>query len=155
MENYKINHELNQYDYAEGIEFKGLMPEVMNAEGVKTIGASEKSVKEFGFDANGNDSLEVIDIEDFFKDEHEPQPEPFTPSTYYFISYSDSEGTDEYGRGSVETTDDKTYQNYTKVKVKENTTDQTWVGTFCYIASNAEPNKGTTYQLYKEAENGL
>ena len=24
MENYKINHELNQYDYAEGIEFKGL-----------------------------------------------------------------------------------------------------------------------------------
>ena len=74
---------------------------------------------------------------------------------YYFISYSDSEGTDEYGRGSVETTDDKTYQNYTKVKVKENTTDQTWVGTFCYIASNAEPNKGTTYQLYKEAENGL
>ena len=39
MENYKINHELNQYDYSEGIEFKGLLPELMEAEGVKTIGA--------------------------------------------------------------------------------------------------------------------
>ena len=48
MKNYQINHELNQYDYSEGIEFKGLLPELMEAEGVKTIGATEetKSIKQ-------------------------------------------------------------------------------------------------------------
>jgi hypothetical protein len=68
MENYKINHELNQYDYSEGIEFKGLMPEVMEIEGVETIGASENSVKHFGFDAKGSDSLEVVDIDAIMED---------------------------------------------------------------------------------------
>lgn len=63
MENYKINHELNQYDYSEGIEFQGLMPELMNVEGIETIGGSEKSVKNFGFNAKGSDALEVVDIE--------------------------------------------------------------------------------------------
>lgn len=58
-----INHELNQYDYIEGIEFNGLMTETMNIEGIETIGGSETSVKHFGYDAKGNDALEVIDID--------------------------------------------------------------------------------------------
>lgn len=68
MENYKINHELDQYNYAEGIEFNGLMPEVMNTDGVETIGASEENVKHFGFNAKGSDALEVIDIEAFYEE---------------------------------------------------------------------------------------
>lgn len=68
MKNYQINHELNQYDYSEGIEFNGLMPEVMEIEGVKTIGESDKSVKSFGFDAKGSDSLKVVDVEGFFEE---------------------------------------------------------------------------------------
>ena len=63
MENYPINHELNQYDYSEGIEFEGLMPKVMDAEGIDTTGTSDKNVKFFGFDAKGSDSLEVVDID--------------------------------------------------------------------------------------------
>ena len=68
MENYKINHELNQYDYSEGIEFQGIMPEVMEVEGIETTGASEISVKHFGFDAKGSDSLEVVDIDAIMED---------------------------------------------------------------------------------------
>lgn len=65
----EINHELNQYDYSEGIEFTGLMPKVMEADGVETVGASEKSVKHLGFEAKGMDALEVIDIEAFYGSE--------------------------------------------------------------------------------------
>lgn len=155
MKNYKINHELNQYDYSEGIEFDGLIPEMMNTDGIETIGANEKSVKYFGFDAKGSDSLEVIDIEKFFENNPQPKPEPFTPVTYYFVSYGDSEGTTEYGKGSVETTDDTTYQGYTKIKIKENPSYPEWEGTFCYIVSTATPNNGTIYQLSKENENKL
>jgi len=64
MENYKINHELNQYDYAEGIEFKGLMPALMEVEGVKTIGANP----------NASDYLEVIDINAIMEDSDEEEP---------------------------------------------------------------------------------
>ena len=66
-----INHELQNYDYAEGIEFNGLMPEVMKAEGIKTVGHSDKSVKRFGINALGNDQLEVVNVQAFFKDESE------------------------------------------------------------------------------------
>ena len=69
MENYKTNHELNQYDYAEGIEFIGLIPQVMEAEGIETTGTSDTNVKFFGFEAKGSDSLEVIDIEALQEDE--------------------------------------------------------------------------------------
>lgn len=71
MENYKINHELNQYDYSEGIEFKGLLPELMDAEGLKTIGATDetKSIKHFGFEAKGSDALEVVDVEGLYDEE--------------------------------------------------------------------------------------
>jgi hypothetical protein len=44
------------------------MPEVMEIEGVETIGASENSVKHFGFDAKGSDSLEVVDIDAIMED---------------------------------------------------------------------------------------
>lgn len=61
METYKINHELNQYDYVEGIEFNGLMPETMKL--TDTTGKSDENVKFFGANAKGSDSLEVIDID--------------------------------------------------------------------------------------------
>ena len=57
--------EMNNYNYIEGIEFHGLIPEIMNAEGIKTIGAVEKSVKFFGFEALGSDPLEIIDVSYF------------------------------------------------------------------------------------------
>lgn len=69
MGTYTINHELNQYDYAEGIEFNGLMPKLMEADGVDTTGTSDTNVKFFGFDAKGSDALEVIDIEALQEDE--------------------------------------------------------------------------------------
>ena len=57
-----LNNEMNQYNYSEGIEFIGLMPKAMETIGL-TTGSSEKSVEFFGANANGSDSLEVIDIE--------------------------------------------------------------------------------------------
>ena len=63
-----INHELNQYDYVEGIEFKGLVPKMMDAKGVKTTG-SGNSVSFFGVEAKGSDALEVVDFQGFFDDE--------------------------------------------------------------------------------------
>lgn len=63
MDSYKINHDLNQYDQVEGIEFTGLVPQLMEADGIETIGGSETSVKHMGFEARGNDQLEVVDIE--------------------------------------------------------------------------------------------
>ena len=60
MDNYKLNHELNQYDHIEGIEFDGLMPKFMEKIGM-TTGTSDKSVKMFEFHPAGGNSLEVID----------------------------------------------------------------------------------------------
>lgn len=68
MDSYKINHDLNQYDQVEGIEFNGLMPQLMESDGIETIGASENSVKHMGFEAKGNDQLEVIDIEALYEE---------------------------------------------------------------------------------------
>lgn len=73
METYKINHELNEHNYIEEATFIGLMPEVMNATGVKTIGGSSKSSKNFGI--YGSDPLEVIDIEAFYDSEEEGEKE--------------------------------------------------------------------------------
>ena len=63
MANKDNNHELNQYDVCEGIEFTGLMPKVMEVIEA-TIGENEKSVKWFGFEAKGNDAMEVVDIDE-------------------------------------------------------------------------------------------
>ena len=73
METYKINHELNQYDYVEGIEFNGLMPKLMEADGVDTTGTSDTNVKFFGFNAKGSDSLEVVDIDALNEKESESE----------------------------------------------------------------------------------
>ena len=60
MDNYQINHELNQYDQVEGIEFTGLMPKFMEKLGM-TIGTSDKSDKMFEFHPAGGNSLETVD----------------------------------------------------------------------------------------------
>lgn len=150
MENYKINHELNQYDYSEGIEFQGLMPEVMEVEGIETTGASEISVKHFGFDAKGSDSLEVVDIDAIMnKDDDGGDESGFTPTVYGFISYGDSAGTIEYATGKAETTEDKTtigQDEYTKIKVTENTVPG-FVDNYYYVISTAQIGD-TLYQLY-------
>lgn len=65
-----INHELQNYDYTEGIEFVGLMPAVMESCG-KTVGGSDNSVRMFGVNALGNDQLETIDVQSFYSDEVE------------------------------------------------------------------------------------
>lgn len=69
MGTYKKNHELNQYDYVEGIQFNGLMPEAMKL--TDTTGKSDKNVKFFGANAKGSDSLEVIDIDAIMKNDSE------------------------------------------------------------------------------------
>ena len=61
-------HKLNEYDYIEQADFDGLIPEVMNVDGVETTGVSEQTVKYFGVEAKGMDSLEVIDVEAFYED---------------------------------------------------------------------------------------
>lgn len=58
-ETYRINHEMQDYDRVEGIEFKGLVPELMEIEGINTVGASENNVNFFGVNAKGSDQLEV------------------------------------------------------------------------------------------------
>lgn len=66
----EINHEMNRYDFTEGIEFNGLMPATMEILGEdKLIGGSDKSVKFMGFEAKGNDQLQVIDIEAMYESE--------------------------------------------------------------------------------------
>lgn len=81
MDNYKIDHELNQYDHVEETEFTSLMTKFMGAIGM-TTGKSEKSVKWFGFDAKGNDAMEVVDEYEIIENgegggpEPEPTPEP-------------------------------------------------------------------------------
>ena len=60
MDNYEINHELNEYNRIEGIEFDGLMPVFMEKIGM-TIGMSDKSDKLFEFHPAGGNSLETID----------------------------------------------------------------------------------------------
>ena len=65
-----VNYELNQYDFIEGADFDGLMPKVMEALGM-TIGTSDKSVKWFGADGKGMDSLEVIDEEEIMNSSDE------------------------------------------------------------------------------------
>ena len=58
------NHELMNYDYVEGVDFIGLMPEA--AEKIGTVGASDVVVEAHGHMANGMDALEVVNIEAAF-----------------------------------------------------------------------------------------
>ena len=54
---------MNNYDYNEGIEFNGLIPKVMEADGIETIGASDFNAKLFENGHLGCGSLEVIDFQ--------------------------------------------------------------------------------------------
>lgn len=56
-ENYTINHEMQNYDYAEGIEFKGLVPQLMEIEGIKTVGKGQLEVPSFVF-CSDNEEIE-------------------------------------------------------------------------------------------------
>lgn len=53
---------MNNYEYNEGIEFNGLMPKVMEADGIETIGASDFNAKLFENGHLGGGSLEVVDF---------------------------------------------------------------------------------------------
>jgi hypothetical protein len=61
-----INHQMNDYGYNEGIVFYGIVPKVMEATSIKTIGENELEVIDFQETAWGN----AVDPE--------PEPEPDT-----------------------------------------------------------------------------
>lgn len=58
------NHELMDYGFIESSAFEGFMPIIAGKIG--TVGASTKSVKMHGVEANGFDALEVIDLQAAF-----------------------------------------------------------------------------------------
>ena len=57
------NNQMNNYEYNEGIEFNGLIPKVMEADGVETIGESDFNARLFENGHLGCDPLEVIDFQ--------------------------------------------------------------------------------------------
>lgn len=157
MKNYKTNHELNKYNYSEGIEFIGLIPSVMNAQGVNTIGGSEKSVKQFGFDGTGSDALEVIDVQGFMENDN----------LYYpFSSYTEESASAKTGTGEMDI-EGAEFSGKTQVRIKSFTpTDPSDTplesGDIYYIDSNAIPHSSSesgrksspnAYQLYEKNDN--
>ena len=76
------------------------------------------------------------------------QEETFTPTTYSFISYADSEGETKWAEGTVETTG-VTENGFTEVQVKTNTKEE-FIGQKFYITSDAKTD-GTIYPLYSDA----
>ena len=80
---------------------------------------------------------------------HLPNAE-VNPEIYNFTSYSDGEGTTEWGAGTVESTG-VTSNGFTQVKVLTNSTDQSFVGQKFYISSDAEADGTTLYPLYTDA----
>lgn len=65
----KYNHELLEYNFKESSSFEGLIPSIMDEIG--GIGHSDVVVKMHGCDANGADSLEVINVEKYLDSESE------------------------------------------------------------------------------------
>ena len=92
--------------------------------------------------------------------EPDPEPEPTEPIIYTFESFGDSEGTIEYGTGTVETTN-TVIDNYTEVIVLSNSydenlpEDQKFVNKLFYVVSNASPDNETLYQLYVNTDGNL
>ena len=72
----------------------------------------------------------------------------FTPVTYNFTSYADSEGETEWGTGTVETTG-VVSGNYTQVEVKTNSSDQSFVGQKFFVITSAKTD-GTIYTVYTD-----
>lgn len=68
---------------------------------------------------------------------------------YAFTLYEDAEGTVELGQGTVEV--EETGDDYTKIKVLTNSTDQSFVGQSFYVQSDAEPGE-TIYELFSDDE---
>lgn len=79
--------------------------------------------------------------------DNETETEPI--KKYWFISYGDSQGEEELGRGTAQTTG-VTNNGYSQVKVTSNSTVQSFVGEKYYIISSAKTD-GTLYQLYTDA----
>lgn len=69
---------------------------------------------------------------------------------YSFTSYDDSNGTTEWGTGTVKLTG-VVSNGYTQVEVVTNSTDQSFIGQKFYITSDADANNTTIYQLYTDA----
>ena len=55
------NYCMMEHGFVEATAFEGIMPEI--AEKVGTVGASDVIVKMHGFEAKGQDALEVMDIQ--------------------------------------------------------------------------------------------
>ncbi len=81
------------------------------------------------------------------------EDEPAVIKKYYFVSYGESECTTELGRGRVQTTG-VTESSYIQVKVLNNSTDQSFVGSKYFVVDTAEPDGETAYQLYTGAGSG-
>ena len=84
----------------------------------------------------------------FIAVDNENEPEPI--KKYYFISYADSQGETEWGRGTVKTTG-VTNNGYSQVKVTSNSSDQSFVNQKFYVSSSAEADGTTLNQLYSDA----
>ena len=87
----------------------------------------------------------------FIAIDNEDEPAPI--KKYYFVSYGDSAGTEELGRGTVKTTG-VTTSGYIQVKVISNSTEQSFVGSKYFVVDTAEPDGTTLYQLYTGAGTG-
>lgn len=75
------------------------------------------------------------------------EDEPAVIKKYFFVSYGESACTTELGRGRVQTTG-VTTSGYIQVKVLDNSTDQSFVGSKYFVVDTAEPDGETAYQLY-------
>ena len=85
--------------------------------------------------------------------EPEPQEPEFTSTTYYFISYGDANGENEYANGQVETIDDiKIFDSveYQGVNVIVNSDNTFVIENPYYINASAQADNNILYQLYNE-----
>ena len=83
-----------------------------------------------------------------YVDPNQQQQEEETEALFYsFESYADSEGNEVWGQGTVEVMQVK--NDYAKVRVATNSTDQSFVNAIFYIQADAKTD-GTIYQLYTD-----
>ena len=78
------------------------------------------------------------------------EDEPAIIKKYWFISYGDSEGATELGRGTVKTTG-VTDNGYSQVVVTSNSTSEDFVGNKYFVTSDAKDDGSELYQLYSGA----
>lgn len=74
-----------------------------------------------------------------------------TKALYGFTSYSDEQGTTEWGSGIVELTGNES-NNYVEVIVRDNSTDASFIGKKFYINKNANISNNK-YELFNDAGN--